>query len=103
MERKNKTTRPEARTKRVNAYTATKTTLAGLQGIRVRTLDYIWNCRVRGKKIDVEHVRSLKPKVFQILDFSVPGSCDPESTSSSSDSDYGSRKRGKNSLSLRKW
>ena len=95
MERKNKTTRPEARTKRVNAYTATKTTLVGLQGIGVRTLDYIWNCRERGEKIDVEHVRSLKPKVLQILDFSVPGSCDPESTSSSSDSDSSSRKRSK--------
>ena len=95
MERINKSTRREQTTKRVNAYTATETTLVGLQGIGVRTLDYIWNYRVRGERIDVEHVRSLNPKVFQVLDLAVPGGCDPEPMSSSSDSGYSSRKHGK--------
>ena len=40
--------------------------------------------------------------MLQVLDFSVPGGCDQESTSSSSDSDNSSRKRGKKQSSTTK-
>ena len=67
--------------KKVNAYVATKTTLTNVRGLGVRTLEYIWNCRTRGVRIDIEKLRHINPKVMHMLDFTVPRNYDSDSSS----------------------
>ena len=67
---------------KVNVYTATKTKLMSLQGVGVKTVDYIWTCRNRHLVIDADKVAQINPRSLKMLDFTKPEGYDSKSTCS---------------------
>ena len=66
----------------INVYTSTKTNLMSLQGVGVKTVDYIWTCRNRHLVIDADKVAQMNPRSLKMLDFTKPEGYDSESACS---------------------